>query len=85
MDAEPQIHSFNTDVLPGEHSWAVKTVMCGRCNSMVHAFNNECMQPWVEFDGRALCMPCFQLMDCPVEPAPFSAAADSYPCVDPGE
>lgn len=79
---EPQIHSFNTDHLLDDHPWARKTVSCGRCREMVHAFNNECMQPWVEHDGRALCMKCFQLMDCPTEPKPFIAAAGCFPCVD---
>ena len=52
---EPLIHSFETDVLPDEHPWAHETVHCGQCRVMVHAFNNECMQVWVEWEGRALC------------------------------
>lgn len=82
MDTEPQIHSFNTDCLPEAHPWARKTVVCGRCGGMVHAFNNECMRPWVEFGEQALCMTCFQLMDCPVEPAKFRDCASACICVD---
>lgn len=54
-----EVHTFDTDSLPDEHPWAHKTVMCGRCASMVHAFNNECMQEWAAYGTRALCAACF--------------------------
>lgn len=82
---EPQIHSFESDRLPETHPWACRSVGCGHCQVMVHAFNNECLQPWVEKvsnDGQyrwALCMECFKEADCPTELKPFVAAAGVYP------
>jgi hypothetical protein len=58
--SEPVVHNFNADCLPEEHPWAHKTVLCGHCGQMVHAFNNECMQPWVEWNGKVLCADCTQ-------------------------
>jgi hypothetical protein len=57
-DDEPLIHSHHTDVLDKSHPWADKTVICGKCGTMVHAFNNECMTTWLEWDKRALCGEC---------------------------
>lgn len=54
-DGEPQFHTFHTDCLPEEHRWAHVTVNCGRCGRMVHAFNNETMQDWVEWGDLAMC------------------------------
>ena len=82
---EPIIHSFNTDCLPEEHPWVRKTVSCGRCGEMVHAFNNECMQVWVELEQRALCIDCFKLLDCPVTPSAFQDCASAFTCIDSGE
>lgn len=56
--SEPQIHSFETDALPEDHPLARQTVLCGGCGNMVHAFNNECMSPWVEWDKHVLCWDC---------------------------
>jgi hypothetical protein len=56
---EPLIHSFHTDQLPEEHRWANRSVACGCCGAMVHAFNNECMQVWVEWGDWVLCWDCF--------------------------
>jgi hypothetical protein len=55
---EPQIHSFEADCLPEEHPLAHETVFCAKCSNMVHAFNNECMTPWVEWRGKVLCLEC---------------------------
>lgn len=56
---EPLIHSFETDCLPEEHPFAHQTLGCQCCGTMVHAFNNECMTEWVEWDGSVLCLDCF--------------------------
>lgn len=47
---EPQIHSHITDALPEDHPLADQSVYCDEenCGEMLHAFNNECMQTWVE-------------------------------------
>lgn len=55
---EPLIHDFETDCLPEAHPLAHETVHCGRCKRMVHAFNNECMSPWIEWCGKVLCLDC---------------------------
>ena len=59
MSEEPKIHSHITDCLPDGHPLANKTVYCDSCGAMVHAFNNECMQTWVEFDFGNFCIRCF--------------------------
>ena len=56
---EPRIHSHITDVLPGEHALAYEQVQCLDCGRLVHAFNNECMQTWVETGRGAFCLKCF--------------------------
>lgn len=58
MSEEPLIHSHESDCLPGKHPLANATVHCGNCKLMVHAFNNECMNPWVEWRGKVLCIEC---------------------------
>lgn len=87
MDIEPLIHSFNTDGLPEEHPWARKTVMCGRCNTMLHAFNNECMTDWVEWKGYALCLQdaITAFADGVGNGNLFVQIASRFPCVDNGE
>ena len=56
---EPLIHSHITDALPDNHPLAFKTVGCVKCDAMVHAGNNECMQTWVESGAGAFCIGCF--------------------------
>ena len=56
---EPVFHSYITDALPVSHAWATETVDCEACGVMVHAFNNECMQPWMETGAGPYCFPCF--------------------------
>jgi hypothetical protein len=56
---EPLIHSEITDELPDEHPLAYTTVECARCGQQVHAFNNECMQAWVETGQGNYCLICF--------------------------
>ena len=62
MSREPQIHSHITDGLPPDHPLAEETVVCARCQVMVHACNNECMQTWVESEHGNFCWPCFGLV-----------------------
>ena len=56
---EPIIHSHITYVLSDGHPLADETVNCIRCAEMVHAFNNECMQTWVETGEGNFCFACF--------------------------
>lgn len=56
---EPRIHSHILDVLPETHPLAHEQVACRLCGCLVHAFNNECMQTWVECDNGPFCLPCF--------------------------
>lgn len=56
---EPKIHSHIEDGLPEEHPLALESVTCARCGVMVHAFNNECMQTWVESGVGNFCLSCF--------------------------
>jgi hypothetical protein len=56
---EPKIHSHITDCLPDQHPMANEQVVCRKCGVLVHAFNNECMQTWVETGRGALCIKCF--------------------------
>lgn len=60
---EPRIHSYITDGLPEEHPLANKMVECGYCGKTVHAFNNECMSPWVETGVSEYCLQCFASID----------------------
>ena len=59
MLSEPKIHSHIEDVLPGDHPLAYEVVCCESCKVMVHAFNNECMQTWIETGNGNFCVPCF--------------------------
>jgi hypothetical protein len=56
---EPLIHSHITDGLPDDHPMANEVVDCKMCGVMVHAFNNECMQTWVESGQGNYCLGCF--------------------------
>lgn len=56
---EPKIHSHITDVLPDEHPLAHEQIRCVACEVLVHAFNNECMQTWVETGLGNYCLRCF--------------------------
>lgn len=59
MIGEPRIHSHIVDCLPDDHNYAFVSVYCKRCCEMVHAFNNECMQSWVECGRGEYCLSCF--------------------------
>jgi hypothetical protein len=70
---EPLIHSEITDELPDEHPLAYTTVECARCGVMVHAFNNECMDTWVETGQGNYCLGCFaQLFGAADEPSDWA-------------
>jgi hypothetical protein len=56
---EPLIHSHITDELPDSDPSAFTTIYCKSCNVMVHAFNNECMQTWIESGAGNYCLKCF--------------------------
>ena len=57
---EPVIHSHITDELPEDHPLAYKQLYCDKCpDTLVHAFNNECMQTWVETRSGNYCLKCF--------------------------
>jgi hypothetical protein len=58
-DRDPVLRSHVSDMLPDEHPLAWKHVACQRCNVLVHAGNNECMQTWVETGKGPYCLPCF--------------------------
>jgi hypothetical protein len=60
LDQDPIIHSTQTDVLSDSHPWVFECVHCFKCGAMLHAENNECMQPWVEYAEVALCAACAQ-------------------------
>ncbi len=57
-DGDPIIHSDHTDVLDEEHPWAYCDIFCATCSNMLHADNNECMRPWIEWQKVALCAKC---------------------------
>lgn len=56
---EPIIHSHITDVLPEGHPLAYEGTECRSCSVLVHAFNNECMQTWIETGLGNFCIVCF--------------------------
>ena len=56
---EPLIHSHITDCLPDNHPMANESQYCLICGDMVHAFNNECMRTWVEWNNQVFCFDCF--------------------------
>src|SRR6185295_17182832 len=55
---DPVIH-WAIDSLPDIHENAFETLYCKKCNSMIHAFNNEVVQPWVESGEGNYCVKCF--------------------------
>ena len=65
LGTEPILHTGDADVLAEIHPLAHESVFCARCDEMVHAFNNECMQDWVELPGNAeelrsaMCLECY--------------------------
>ena len=61
--SEPLIHSHLTDVLPMDHPLANDSVYCKKCNVMLHASNNECMQTWIETALGNFCTKCFPVVE----------------------
>jgi hypothetical protein len=60
MKLDPIFHGHEADGLPIYHPMAFDSQYCHDCKSMVHAFNNECMQPWFELDRKTVvCLDCF--------------------------
>lgn len=62
---DPVLHSHVEDVLPDDHSLAWQSVYCDGegCEKMLHAFNNECMQTWIETGKGNFCVACFAKVD----------------------
>lgn len=60
----PVLHTHIEDALPEDHPLAFDMVYCeGRdCTAMLHSFNNECMQTWVETGKGNYCIWCFMKM-----------------------
>lgn len=56
---EPLIHSHITDILDTNHPLADCDIFCEHCSVMLHAYNNECMQTWVESGLGNMCFKCF--------------------------
>lgn len=56
--AEPKIH-FVFDDLPADRVDAYARIECERCDELLHASNNEQMQPWVETGKGNYCFTCF--------------------------
>lgn len=56
---EPLLHTAATDCLPHFHPLANQRVDCKICKNTLHAFNNECMQMWVETAIGNYCLKCF--------------------------
>lgn len=67
---EPLIHSHITDMLPRNHPSADTDVYCDKCGVMIHAFNNECMQTWLETERGNFCTKCFPLTEAIDLPPP---------------
>jgi hypothetical protein len=56
---EPLFHSQITDSLSDNHQKAFISIYCDNCEEMLHAGNNECMQPWFEYESGNFCVSCF--------------------------
>lgn len=58
---EPLYHSGITDGLFEKNNPLRNTdsLYCNRCGEMLHASNNECMQPWMETGKGNYCLYCF--------------------------
>jgi len=67
---DPILHSHIEDALPDDHPLAFKSVYCDGtdCSRMLHAFNNECMQTWVETGQGNYCLGCFMKLGGDGEP-----------------
>lgn len=61
---EPETHSFISGTLPEGHPSQFLSVFCIVCKAMVHAFNNECMRPWVEAENGNFCWDCITEKKC---------------------
>lgn len=55
---DPVIH-WALDKLPESHECAFESQDCKKCKEMIHALNNENMQPWVESGNGNYCVKCF--------------------------
>jgi len=58
LKKEPIYHDVD-DCLPQNHPLAWDSVYCKECNCMLHASNNEFMQPWFETELGNFCWDCF--------------------------
>ena len=61
MSKLPVAHTELEDCLPKDHPLAHDDVYCKGCGVMVHAFNNECMQGWMETVEGNFCFTCIAL------------------------
>ena len=53
------LHGHKEDKLPDDHPMAFESQYCSVCNRMTHAFNNECMMPWLLVKDEVVCLDCF--------------------------
>jgi hypothetical protein len=76
---EPLLHTGITDALPDDHPLAWTTVYCDwpRCGAMLHAVNNENMQPWIEAGNGSYCVHCFGTMAEETEPETYALRGPS--------
>jgi formylmethanofuran dehydrogenase subunit E len=58
------MHTHISDGLPAKHPLCNRHVACDRCDELVHAENNECVQTWFEFRGHVLCASCLKQIPC---------------------
>jgi hypothetical protein len=56
---DPIMHTHVSDKLDDTHPLAFHSIECRRCHETLHAFNNECMQTWVETGKGNYCIFCF--------------------------
>lgn len=77
---EPLLHTGITDVLPDDHPLAWTTVYCHntQCREMLHAGNNENMQPWVESGCGHHCLHCFADITDAYEPEVYALPGDGH-------
>lgn len=57
---DPILHTGATDKLPDDHPRAWDRITCDSCGEDLHAFNNECMQIWVETAKGNFCLLDYQ-------------------------
>lgn len=55
---DPIFHAGITDWLPADHPLAYERVVCVKCGTLVHAFNNETMMAWFETGQGPICVDC---------------------------